>query len=130
MTTENITCKFCGQTLSASATECDRCGGGTPYGVAVDEKQEALDSVDLQRWEYDMVQIPPNITVKQATGSEAAFYLQRIVNDHASRGWEFVRVDTIGVNTPPGCLAGLFGGQTTMSQYYVVTFRREFQRRA
>jgi hypothetical protein len=128
MSTENLTCKFCGQTLSATATECDRCGGGTPYGLAIIEEQEALEFVDSQRWEYDMVQIPPNITVKQASGYEAANYLQRIVNDHASRGWEFVRVDTIGVNTPPGCLAGLLGGQSAVRQYYVVTFRREFQR--
>ncbi|MEK6336592.1 MAG: DUF4177 domain-containing protein [Acidobacteriota bacterium] len=72
-----------------------------------------------------MVQIPPSITVKQSIGNEAARYLQRIVNEEANQGWEFIRVDTIGVNTPPGCLAGFFGGQAMTRNYYVVTFRRE-----
>ena len=143
MSTETITCKFCGQILSATATECDRCGGGTPYGVALADEQEALESKVrvngelpmllessrfVQRYEYEMVQIPPNITVKHALGHEAAFYLQNVVNRQASQGWEFVRVDTIGVYSPPGCLAGLFGGQSTVRQYYVVTFRRESSR--
>ena len=84
--TETIICKFCGQILSGTATECTRCGAGTPYGVALADQQDALESSWLQRYEYDMVQIPPNITVKQATGNDAAIYLQRIVNEHASRG--------------------------------------------
>jgi len=97
------------------------------------DKQTALESVDAARavgrrqvLEYRMLQIPPNIAVKQkdAQGNEAALYLQRIVNEQARQGWEFVRVDTIGVQTQPGCLASLLGGQATTLNYYVVTFRR------
>ena len=129
---DTIECRFCGLIISATATECDSCGGGTPYGVIVEGERTEIESLNTshpvefrQRYEYRMVQIPPSITVKQAIGNEAAFYLQRIVNEQANQGWEFIRVDTIGVNTPPGCLAGLFGGQATTLNYYVVTFRRE-----
>lgn len=52
-------------------------------------------------YKYEMVQLPPNIQINASTetGSEAANYLQRIVNDHAARGWEFFRVDLIGVSS-------------------------------
>lgn len=129
MPPETIQCKFCGQTLSATATECDRCGGGTPHGIAVSDAQQQLESLNapnIQRYEYRMVQIPPNISVRQATGNDAALYLQSVVNHQAAQGWEFVRVDTIGVYVPAGCLAGVFGGQSTTRQYYVVTFRKDF----
>lgn len=128
---DTIECRFCGKIISATATDCDGCGGGTPYGLVVDPDRAGIVSLDMsypefkQRYEYRMVQIPPSITVKQAIGNEAAYYLQRIVNDQANQGWEFIRVDTIGVHTPPGCLAGLFGGQALTRNYYVVTFRRE-----
>jgi hypothetical protein len=128
MATETITCKFCGETLSAIATECTRCGAGTPYGVALEDAEQRLEPAGpsyLGRYEYRMIQIPPSIVVKQAVGNEAAVYMERIVNQQATLGWEFIRVDTIGIYTPPGCLAGLFGGQSTTRQYYVVTFRRD-----
>jgi len=129
-TDEPVPCKFCGQLLDATATECSHCGGGTPYGVLLDDAEQQLEIAadrSLQRHEYRMLQIPPSITVKHAFGNEAAIYLQSIVNEQASQGWEFIRVDTIGINVPAGCLAGLFGGQSTTQQYYVVTFRRDVQ---
>jgi len=71
---------------------------------------------------YKMVQIAPSLVVKagQQQGQEAAQHLETLVNQWATLGWEFYRVDTMGIYTPPGCL----GGQTTHTQYYVVTFRR------
>ena len=127
---EPVQCKFCGQLLDATATECSRCGAGTPYSVILDDFGQQLEPADdsLQRYEYRMVQIPPTITVKDVFGNEAAIYLQSIVNQQASQGWEFIRVDTIGINIPSGCLARLFGSQSTTLQYYVVTFRRDVQR--
>ena len=73
-----------------------------------------------------MVQIPPVIAVKQKEyqGNEASYYLQSVANEHASQGWEFYRVDTIGVVTNPGCLASLLGAKQTHIEYYVVTFRK------
>ena len=77
-------------------------------------------------YEYQMIQVPPNISVesKSERGNEAAAYLQQIANQHASQGWEFYRVDVVGVVATPGCIAGLLGQKSTTTDYYVVTFRR------
>src|SRR6266849_1536373 len=61
-TDEPIQCKFCGELLGATATECSRCGAGTPYGVALDDVGRQIEFAaarSLQRYEYRMVQIPP-----------------------------------------------------------------------
>jgi hypothetical protein len=78
-------------------------------------------------YEYKMIQVPPTIVVKEKEyrGQEAAYYLQSIVNEQAAQGWEFQRVDTVGVVTKPGCLGALLGSKETLREYYVVTFRRE-----
>ena len=74
-----------------------------------------------------MMQIPPVITVKQkdVQGNEAAYYMQTIANEQAQKGWEFYRVDTVGVVTNPGCLASLLGAKQTHIEHYVVTFRMQ-----
>lgn len=81
------------------------------------------------KYEYQMVQVPPNISVdaRKHKGNEAAVYLQRVVDTHAQDGWEFHRVDSIGVQTTAGCLAALFGKKAEFSHYYVISFRREKQ---
>lgn len=74
---------------------------------------------------YKMVQVPPNIVVKKGEGSQAAAqYLEQVAGDMAKQGWEFYRVDSIGVAEQPGCLMGLLGQKTEWVQYYVMTFRR------
>jgi hypothetical protein len=77
-------------------------------------------------YEYKMVQVPPAIQVsaKEHKGNEAAEYLESKVNEMASQGWEFYRVDTIGVSLKPGCLAALSGKKEDMHNYYVITFRK------
>jgi len=81
---------------------------------------------------YKMVQIPPNIAV-QAKGlfgkapdptKLAAQYLELTVNNMAKEGWEFHRVDAIGVKSSPGCLGGLLGHKESVETYYVITFRK------
>jgi hypothetical protein len=78
-------------------------------------------------FEYKMVQIPPNIAVemKKHKGNEAAAYLEGVVNKYAAQGWEFQRVDTIGVALKAGCFGSLSGQTDEHSQYYVITFRKE-----
>jgi methylphosphotriester-DNA--protein-cysteine methyltransferase len=78
-------------------------------------------------YEYRMVQIPPTITVKASEhqGNEAAQYLQAVANEQAAQGWEFYRVDTVGVLSKPGCLASLLGGKAAVIEYFVVTFRKQ-----
>lgn len=80
-------------------------------------------------YEYQMVQMPPNIVIKEKgqQGNEAAYYLQSMANQHAAQGWEFYRVDTVGIVTQPGCLASLFGARQQLIEYFVVTFRRPRQ---
>ena len=77
-------------------------------------------------YKYKMIQIPPNIEVqmKEHKGNEAAYYLENVVNKYASEGWEFYRVDSIGVDLQPGCFGILGGKQAERSLYYVVTFRK------
>lgn len=76
--------------------------------------------------EYFMVQVPPRIEVRRDTGQgEAAAYLQNVVNQYANQGWEFYRVDTLGVFQNPGCLGALTGQRQGTTVYYVVNFRRE-----
>ena len=77
-------------------------------------------------YKYKMVQVPPNIAVnaKAHKGTEAAAYLETIVNDMAGKGWEFFRIDSIGVNIQPGCFAALTGQKEVQATYYVITFRQ------
>lgn len=79
------------------------------------------------KYTYKMVQIPPNIEVqaKKHKGSEAANYLQNVVNAHAEEGWEFHRIDSIGVKTTAGCFAALFGHKASFDHYHVISFRRQ-----
>ena len=72
-----------------------------------------------------MVQIPPTLVVEKEAGTEAAEYLERVVNDYAYRGWEFYRVDEFSVRQNPGCLSIVFPSlQPETRHYHVVTFRR------
>lgn len=73
-----------------------------------------------------MIQAPPTIAVTKESNSSsvAADYLESVVNKNATDGWEFYRVDLIGVSEEPGCLAGLGGQKATNQQYFVVTFRK------
>lgn len=77
-------------------------------------------------YQYKMMQVPPVIKLKakDRQGGEAASYLEQIVNQEAQSGWEFYRVDTIGVYTQAGCIASLFGSKDELIEYYVVTFRK------
>ena len=77
-------------------------------------------------YKYKMVQVPPNIEVqaKNQRGNEAAAYLEEVVGTYAPMGWEFYRVDEIGVKVKPGCLAGFFGQKEDVTIYYVITFRK------
>ena len=82
-------------------------------------------TVGPRLWRYKMVQIPPNIEVQEGstTRGVAATYLERVVEEHAAFGWEFHRVDELGVIVNPGCLTLLFGGKSELSRDFVVTFR-------
>ncbi len=73
-----------------------------------------------------MVQVPPVLEVQEGTSTKgkAAAYLEDIVNEYAGMGWEFYRVDSIGIRVMPGCLGALLGVPPTDRVYHVVCFRR------
>lgn len=75
---------------------------------------------------YKMVQIPPNVTVADGESRKGilADYLEDIVNKYARKGWEFWRVDELGVRVRPGCFAGLLGARSYDVKYSVITFRK------
>lgn len=77
-------------------------------------------------YQYKMVQVPPNIAVKASNhkGNEAAVYLESIANQYAEQGWEFYRVDSVGVQVQVGCFDALRGKKESMETYYVITFRK------
>ncbi|MEM9954966.1 MAG: DUF4177 domain-containing protein [Chloroflexota bacterium] len=76
------------------------------------------------QYEYKMLQVPPSIRVNNSNNNAAAEYLQDVVRSTAVNGWEFYRVDSIGVVSEPGCLMSLLGQKSTSTSYYVVTFRK------
>ena len=61
---------------------------------------------------YRMMQLPPNVTnmpkgffsAVPPAGQGAAAYLEKVVKEHSKQGWEFHRVDSIGVIMRGGCL--------------------------
>jgi hypothetical protein len=109
---------------------CRQADGEVKVPLITDDGKESTQGVaatpaNKPIFEYRMVQIPTTVVVPSAHGSEAAEYLQRIVNDHARQGWEFYRVDEFSVHQNPGCLMILFSGlQREVRVYHVITFRR------
>ena len=63
-------------------------------------------------------------TLKNDKGTEIAAYLEKLIQEMAGKGWEFYRIDTVGVLVPPGCLAAFAGMRATMTYYNIVAFRR------
>ena len=90
------------------------------------EKADGV-SVVARRFLYKMVQMPPNIQIDEGTSTEgkAAAYLQEMVNLYSAQGWEFYRVDEIGIHIRPGCLGAFLGQRSERIGYYVVTFRKQ-----
>lgn len=80
------------------------------------------------RYEYKMAQLPQTFWFKQDTGKEVALYLEGLAKQYGAQGWEFYRIDSVGVAVPAGCLAKLLGAQVESVRHYnVVTFRRPIQ---
>lgn len=76
-------------------------------------------------YKYKMVQVPPTITIKARDNRSgiAAEYLENVVNEWASQGWDFHRIDVIGIDEK----SGVFGNKSAYSHYYVISFRKEME---
>lgn len=77
-----------------------------------------------ETYDFKMVQLPQTFVLQKDTGTEIAAYLEKISREMSAQGWEFFRIDQVGVAVQPGCMGALTGVKQTMTYYNVVTFRR------
>ena len=77
-------------------------------------------------FEYHTYQFAPNITIEPGDNEweAAAEYLGERINHFAKYGWQFLRIDQIGVYKKRGCIAALFGQSGQLTLHYVATFQR------
>jgi hypothetical protein len=76
------------------------------------------------QYEFKMIQIPQTFHLQKDTGKEIATYLEQLARDTGVGGWEFYRIDQVGVQVQPGCGGVMLGQKISMTYYNVVTFRR------
>lgn len=50
--------------------------------------------------------------------------LHGVINQYATEGWEFFRIDKVDIEIKPGCLASLFGASISFITFDQVIFRR------
>jgi hypothetical protein len=118
-----FSCQACGQDLIVPVPDA------VDLGIVTDVPLAGVRAPGVghrQNYEYRMVQVPPTISVREGVshGRKAAGYLEEVVNEHAAQGWDFFRVDTIGIWVEPGCIRSLLAVPPQLVQYYVITFRR------
>jgi hypothetical protein len=114
-------CPACGQSMEVPAP------GAVDLGIVTAPPMKLAPSPTAPaEHEYRMIQVPPRVEIRSGASHNrrVADFLEGIVNKMALDGWEFFRVDTLGVTENPGCIASLFGANTFTVNYYVVTFRR------
>lgn len=78
-------------------------------------------------YQYKMVQIPPNVSIKAGQSQQpAADYLQQVVDQYSQEGWDFYSIESMSVteNAGCGCLAMLLGLGPQRYHVYVIVFRR------
>ena len=78
-----------------------------------------------ENYDFKMVQLPQTFVLQKDTGKEIAAYLEKLSQEMSAQGWQFYRVDSVGVAVQPGCAGAMTGVKQTMNYYNVVTFRRE-----
>jgi len=81
------------------------------------------------QYEYKMIQLPQTFVLKKDTGNEIAAHLEKLTQEWSAKGWEFYRIDSVGVLVQPGCLGALTGIKQTMTYYNIVAFRRPMENR-
>jgi hypothetical protein len=50
--------------------------------------------------------------------------LTRMINQHATEGWEFYEMGNVNIQVNPGCLASLFGASASYIRFDQLIFRR------
>lgn len=77
-----------------------------------------------ENYDFKMIQLPQTFALQKDTGKEVAVYLEKLSQDMSVQGWQFYRIDQVGVAVSPGCLGAMTGVKQTMTYYNVVTFRK------
>lgn len=77
-------------------------------------------------FQYKIVQVPSSALLHSRQQDGLARYIESIINQYASAGWEFHRMDYFTIFIAPGCLAGLFGALPIPRAEYPISFRRMY----
>lgn len=79
------------------------------------------------KYEYKAVQVPQLIAAKDKKhhGKEAEIFMQAALSEHAADGWEYFRIEKIGVIERVGAWDSLFGKKGHAQEQSVLTFRRQ-----
>jgi hypothetical protein len=140
----DVTCPECGNQyqvsneLAGRSVNCPQCEARLRVAAitarkplpppASEEIPEAEEAPEFRcEWIYKMVQLPPRIAVSSSKelGTAGAKFLQDEVNHYARKGWEFYRVDAIGVSVQPSFTDEFFmRDKEKHSVFYVITFRK------
>ncbi|MGN6694113.1 MAG: hypothetical protein ACTHN0_08040 [Aquihabitans sp.] len=81
--------------------------------------------MSTQTWTYGCAPMAArHATGKQFDGNAAARQLQAVINDWASRGWEYCGTEQFTVQNQPGCFSAFFGGKPLTMTQVVVIFRQ------
>jgi hypothetical protein len=84
----------------------------------------------MPQWDYKVVALPRDVLVMKKVfggpdpGETIAGYVERLIGDKATQGWEFYRIDTVNIVERPGCLGALIGQKETLTAYNLLTFRK------
>lgn len=57
-------------------------------------------------------------------GRTLASQLNKLLEEYSSKGWQFLRIDTVRVHVKPSCLGALFGQSSEAVEYDIVIFQR------
>lgn len=77
-------------------------------------------------YQYKIIQVPSSVIMSSRQQDALAKNIEAIINQYATAGWEFHRMDHFTIYVAPGCLAGLFGAQPTPKPEYLISFRRPY----
>jgi len=78
---------------------------------------------------YEYMVVPFIGTMKSGqSASQVSTQLENVINQHGAQGWEFDQLNDVNIEVQPGCLAGLFGAQSSYIKFDQLIFRRESAR--
>lgn len=78
----------------------------------------------MARYQYHVVPFIGRIKSNQSANDVSA-QLEDLINQYASKGWEFYQLNDVNIEVQPGCLGRLFGAKASYIQFDQVIFRSE-----